>query len=296
MNILILGGAGFLGKNLEKKLSQKHNIFIVDCIPKSEENYFNISLSQTQKLIDTIEANKIQIIIHLISTLLPSSFMEQYLQDIQSIYCPSVKLLDYCAKNKIKIIYFSSGGAVYGNNNNVFMENMDCNPVSFYGLSKLNFENLIKYYHITNSLNYLIIRPSNPYGYGQNIFGKQGLIAVIIGKIQKNEKIQIWGNGSAIKDYIFIDDFVFYISSLIEKDIWNNTFNIGSGIGSSINDVLNAFRQNSINLPEIEYIAEKQTDVKRSILDCSKIQKLIDYQITPLTVGIKDFWNKVNKN
>ena len=296
MNILILGGLGFLGKNLYQTLSKAHKVFIADCIDIEGLNYFRIKLSDAQGLIKIIEDNNIQIIIHLVSSIIPSSKMEQYFNDVQEIYIPSVQLLDYCASKKIKFVYFSSGGAVYGSQKEIFNEHTKREPVSYYGLSKLNFENTIDFFHNTKGLEYLIIRPSNPYGYGQNIYGKQGIIAIIIGKILKNEKLEIWGDGSAVKDYIYIDDFIYYVEKIVESGTsWNQTFNIGSGRGHSLNDVLNAFRENDIALPEVEYIAENKSDVKRMILDCTKIQELFPCTHTPLTTGIKTFWDKITE-
>lgn len=297
MNILILGGLGFIGQNLTKYLSKNHKVVIVDIRDVNINNYFKIKISETEKLIQIIEKHNIQIIIHLVSTLLPSSNINDYLNDVSEIYNPSIKLLNYCCQNKIKIVYFSSGGAVYGNQNEIFNEHTKREPISFYGLSKLNFETLIKFYHNTNNLNYIIIRPSNPYGYGQNLFSKQGIIAVIMGKILKNETIQIWGNGKAIKDYIYIDDFIFYVTNIIDhKMCWNQTYNIGSGIGVSVNDVLQAFYDNQIKLPEIEYIEAKKSDVKRVILDCTKIQEMFPCKQTNIKDGIRLFWDKVNEN
>ena len=295
MNILILGGMGFLGRNLVKKLATPHNVLVADCIESDMQNFYKIRLSETRKIIQIIEENHVDCVIHLISSIIPSSNIEQYFNDVQEIYNPSIRLMEYCAEHKIRFVYFSSGGAVYGNQKEIFNEHTKREPVSYYGLSKLNFENTIAFFHNTKGLEYLIIRPSNPYGYGQNIYGKQGIIAVIMGKILKNEPIQIWGDGTAIKDYIYIEDFVLYVSSLIESnESWNQIYNIGSGIGTSVNDVLVAFRDNNISLPKIEYISEKKADVKRMILDCTRIQEMYPIKLTSLKEGIKTFWDRLN--
>ncbi len=296
MNILLLGGCGFLGRNLSEELKKKHNVYIVDCAENNAPNYYKLHIANVPLLIKIIQKNNIQMILHLVSSIIPSSNYEQFCNDNSNIYNPSVKLLDFCAANHIKFVYFSSGGAVYGNQKEIFNEHTKREPVSLYGLSKLNFENAINFFHYTNGLDYLIIRPSNPYGYGQNYYGQQGLIAVIIGKIFKNKTIQIWGDGSAVKDYIYIDDLVYYITKLMDNsNLWNQIYNIGSGVGTSVNDVLDAFRQNNIQLPKIEYIAGKSTDVKRMILDCTKIQTLFPYKCKTLPEGIKQFWDDANR-
>lgn len=296
MNILLLGGLGFLGRNLAITWAERHNIFVADCIENNEENYFRISIENTQSIIETIEQKRIDTVVHLVSSIIPSSGIEQYASDIESTYTPTIKLLDYCAEKKIKFVYFSSGGAVYGNQQEIFNENTKREPVSLYGLSKLNIENAISFFHNTKNLQYLVIRPSNPYGRGQNIYGKQGIIAVIIGKIINKQPIQIWGDGSAVKDFIFIDDLMYYVDQIIgSSDSWNQTYNIGTGIGTSINNVLDTFREIVIKLPRIEYIGERSADVKRMILDCTKIQTHFPHTCIKLKDGIKMFWEYVAK-
>lgn len=291
MNILILGGLGFLGRNIANELSQTNNVFIVDCIDFKMKDYYKIKFSDIESVKKVVEENNINMVLHLISSIIPSSSAEAYLNEISEVYNPTLQLLDYCSEKGIKFVYFSSGGAVYGNQKEIFNEHTKCEPVSYYGLSKLNLENAVLFFHNTKGLEYLIIRPSNPYGYGQNLFGKQGLIAVIFGKILKKETLQIWGDGSAIKDYIYIDDFVYYVTNLINQNkAWNQIFNVGSGKGESVKDVLLALKKNHIDLPKIDFITEKSSDVKRMILDCSKLQELIPYETTSLEDGINKFW------
>ncbi|MBR4326349.1 MAG: NAD-dependent epimerase/dehydratase family protein [Bacteroidales bacterium] len=297
MNILIIGGKGFLGRNIGENLSKRHNVFTIDCVVSTEKNYYNVRLEDYNSVVKIIETNDIHTVIHLASIIIPSSGIDEYIKNMDSIYYPTLKLMDYCADNKIKFIYFSSGGAVYGNQAEIFNENTRREPMSYYGISKLNFENLVQFYNRTKTLQYQIIRPSNPYGHGQNIYGRQGIIAVIIGKILKHETIEIWGDGTAVKDYIYIDDLVYYVSNLIasESDCWNSVYNIGTGVGISVNDVIHAFEDNGITLPNIRYIDAAKSDVKRMILDCTKIQTHFPHKCIPITDGIRMFWEYINK-
>lgn len=300
MNILILGGTGFLGSSCAKKLCDNHNIIVTgiggQILNESKYETIEIELKEIDSLISIIKEKKIDIVMHFVSALLPSSNYESYFFDFQNVYIPTQRLLEYCSKNNIRFVYVSSGGAVYGNQREVFSEETKREPASYYGLSKLNFENLILFYHNMFDLNYMILRPSNPYGQGQNLYGKQGLIAVIIGKIINNSPIEIWGDGTAVKDYIYIDDFTYYVSNLLQKnEAWNNIYNIGSGIGYSIDDVLHAFMDNNILLPEIHYISDNKADVKHMILNCSKLQQLLPHNCIPLVNGVKTFYESIIK-
>ena len=293
MNILMIGGTGFLGTNCAKALRKKHTVYCTG-IPGpgiEDESFISLKIHETEKIISLIETNKIDVVMHLVSTLLPNSSHSDYISDIQNIYVPTLQLVDYCSRHHVKFVFFSSGGAVYGNQNGAFSEELICTPISYYGLSKLNIEQMISFYH-AKGLDYLIIRPSNPYGPGQNIHGKQGLIAVTMGKILNNQPIEIWGDGGAVKDFIYIDDFVHYVVSLLETEsAWNETYNIGTGIGTSVNEVIEAFRKNGISLPQISYLETKSMDVSHMILDCTKINSKIKYSCRSVVEGIGCFWN-----
>lgn len=295
MNILVIGGTGFLGRKCVESLQVDNQITVIDIcdyfFSNPEVDYRRTGLENVEEIVNIIQEKKVDIVMHFVSSLLPYSNIENYAFDLQNIYIPTLRLLEFCSDNGVKFVYISSGGAVYGNQHEIFNEHTKREPVSFYGLSKLNFENAIQYYHNNKLLDYIVIRPSNPYGPGQNIHGKQGLIAVIIGKIFNKQSIEIWGNGSAVKDYIYIDDFVAYVSELIaNKAAWNEIYNIGSGVGSSVKDVFMAFEANGITLPPINYVDEKKTDVKRMMLDCTKIQQISTFHCLSLQEGISKFF------
>lgn len=295
MHILILGGGGFLGRNCAVSLAKKHNVTILDRFAVSIPGCKNETgeLHDVAAITDIISREKIDVVMHFVSSLLPSSDLQAYIREIQTIYSPSLLLMEYCAKHKVKICYISSGGAVYGEQNESMDEGKPANPISLYGLSKQTYEDALAFFERTRQLQFMILRPSNPYGYGQNLYGKQGLIAAIIGKTLKNEEISIWGDGSAEKDYIYIDDFVYYVESLIESDgSWNHIYNIGCGRSYSVNQVLQIFSENSIQLPEVRYISNELGDVTHMHLDCSKLKRMIPHDCKSLREGIALFWAK----
>ncbi len=293
MNVLILG-AGFLGKSTANILPGE-SVTVINDKSISDEYAFTdfrvCKLAETDKIIHIIEEKNIDTVIHFVSSIIPASEVDQYVSEVQDIFVPTIRLLEYCAQNKKKFVFISSGGAIYGNNPDRLNEQTVKEPISYYGLSKLCMEEVILFYHRRYKLEYLIIRPSNPYGYGQNMNGKQGFVAVVMGKIIKNEPIEIWGDGTSVKDYIYIDDFVSCLVKLIFNDsAWNQIYNIGSGIGSSTNDVLSAFSKAGAILPSIKYIGDKQFDVKNMTLDCSLMKKEIVHQCLTLDEGIKKYY------
>ena len=307
-NILFIGGAGFIGSTLIRHITNRHNDVKV-CV--CEPSFANVSrldgldvqlyrseLSNFDFIESIIHKQKIDTIVHLVSTLIPGSGYEDYKKEIQYVAFPTFRLTQLCSELGLKFVYFSSGGTVYGNRKKPlpFKESDEREPISYYGLTKLMIENNILFEHRTQNLRYLIVRPSNPYGHGQALKGKQGIIAVAIGKILSGEAIEIWGDGSSVRDYIYIDDLADAFCKLLEREIENTIVNIGSGEGYSVNDILEKLKQVTYKPIKIEYKPARNADVSTMILSIDKIRSLVDLRLTPLAEGMKIFYEEeINK-
>ena len=303
MNILFIGGAGFIGSSLVKRFvsDEKYSVYILE--PEfaniSRLNGYNLtifrnSLSDINEVKDILLANKIEVVVHLVSTLIPGSNYDDYVNEFKNVIFPSIELMEFCANEKIKFVYFSSGGTIYGNRTTFqpFVETDNMEPISYYGWSKQMMENSILFKNRTQNLKYLIIRPSNPYGHGQNLYGKQGLVAVAIGKIIENKSVEVWGDGSAIRDYIYIEDLASVFYQLISNEICNETINLGSGRGYSVNDVLAFLKIISQVDFKIEYKNARPVDVSNMVLDVEKMKRTVDVILTPMLDGISSFSNE----
>jgi len=302
-NILLLGGNGFLGKNLTRELAQNAS-FSVSVYDISEAKdkiggvkYYIGSLDETEKICEIMQKEQINVLVHMISTIIPGSTIEQYIKNCQIVQLGTIPLMDYCAKNGVELVYLSSGGTVYGVKGGVISENEPVAPISYYGLSKIQIEDLINFYHRRYDLNYLILRPSNPYGHGQNLYGKQGLIAVILGRILKGEPITVFGDGEVVRDYIYIDDFTYYVSELISKGILNETINIGSGKGYTINQIVETVDEVAKEKIIVNHVDARKDDVPKLILDTTRLHNFVQHENVSLIEGIRRFYTTaIQKN
>ena len=303
MNILFIGGAGFIGSSLVKRFVSDRKYLVFSLEPEfaniSRLNGYDLtvfrnSLSNINEVKNILLANNIEVVVHLVSTLIPGSNYDDYVNEFKNVIFPSIELMEFCANEKIKFVYFSSGGTIYGNRTTFqpFVETDNMEPISYYGWSKQMMENSILFKNRTQNLKYLIIRPSNPYGHGQNLYGKQGLVAVAIGKIIENKSVEVWGDGSAIRDYIYIEDLASVFYQLINKDICNETINLGSGRGYSVNDVLAFLKIISKVDFKIEYKNARPVDVSNMVLDVEKMKRTVDVILTPMLDGISSFYNE----
>lgn len=305
-NILFLGGAGFIGSNLVHYFlkDNEYKVFVfeptfahLDRLADVRDNITVIrgSIGDFDLVKCIIEDYRIDILVHLVSTLVPGSTYEDFKREFENVVFPTVRIMDLCADKGVKFIYFSSGGTVYGNSakGEHFRETDHLSPISYYGLTKQILENNVLFENRRGKLNYLIVRPSNPFGRGQSLHGNQGFIAIAIGKILAGDPIEVWGDGSSVRDYIYIDDLADAFYKLVKRNVNNEIVNLGSGYGYSINDIINRLR-NFMNFPfKINYKESRSVDVNSMVLDISKLKSLVDVKHTHLEDGIKMFYQYI---
>jgi len=302
LNILIIGGNGFIGSHLVEILKNEHQVTVFDRSPNQflaespGVEYVYGNFSDTDLLSLTLK-NK-NVVYHLLSTTVPFTANQDPIFDIQSNLIDTVKLLDMVIERNIeRFIYASSGGTVYGNSQYIPIdEKHPCNPVGSYGIIKNTIEQYIQMYARRNKFSYLIVRPSNPYGPRQNYKGNQGLISKLIYHGISQEKFTIWGDGSAIRDYIFIDDLTNFlkIAGLSNE---SGIFNIGSGTGKSINEIILLLSDIIENMPPIIYTDKNNSFVEKVVLDIKHSNEKFDWtpKIT-LEEGLRlhNKWMKLN--
>lgn len=306
--VLVLGGSGFIGSNLIWLLLQDgHLITNFDRPGTSPINFSSFEsyryipgyISDSSHLRNVFNQEPYDCVIHLVSSLIPSSGYDNFLNDREINLTAGYEIVNNMISNGCnKIIYFSSGGTVYGNNGKEINSEDDrlC-PVTYYGYSKLAMEEFLRVSSRIHPINYLIVRPSNPYGMGQNLFGKQGLIAVALGKILQNQEIEIWGDGKVVRDYLHINDLSRAIGLLVSSDCKNEVFNIGSGSGKSVNDIVNIIHEVTGENTGLSFKSARLVDIPVNILSIEKIKQKLDWTPTIcLEDGIALLWKEMKLN
>ena len=303
--VLLLGGSGFLGSNLGRALMDSGcHVIVVDRVPPRWDatgyagrgEFIDATESMNATVTQIVAKRRVDVVVHLASTLLPGNSLEALCTDVDENVLPAFKLLDVLLDHGVKrFIYLSSGGTVYGSGNEVHKESDPLRPLSNYGWMKLAFEEYIRLKARTSSLEYLILRPSNPYGRYQNPRGRQGLISVIFGRILDQQGLDIWGDGSAVRDYIYIDDFCGAVVSLLKRAAWNATFNIGGGQGTSINEVIELAREITGMPLSVNFKAPRPSDPAVAVLDISALRAIYDEPFLPLRVGMGRYWQELQQ-
>lgn len=274
---LVLGGRGFIGSHLISALLS-HG-FRVRCFDRPHVEALGSDLLDTPgfELIEGDLANEAEVAeaiegcdvcYHLVSTTLPKSSNADPVYDIESNVVATVKLLNHAVKSGVsKVIFTSSGGTVYGNPVSIpIQENHPTNPVSSYGISKLAIEKYLGFFKHLYSLDYTVLRIANPFGERQRTNASQGAVAVFLGKILRGDAIEIWGDGSVVRDYIYISDVVDALLLAIEQTSDQHVFNIGSGRGHSLNELIRAIEKVTGRTADCRYLPSRTFDIPSNVL------------------------------
>jgi len=300
--VLIVGGLGFIGSNLASRfvrggwdvrvldVRRQPLLPIAPAVEVQEGDYENHgTLSAAMEGVD--------VVCHLASTTVPGTSVADPAYDVSTNLVPSVHLLDTCVRQGVKrVLFISSGGTVYGPDVRVpTSEDEPTNPICSYGVVKLAVEKYIWMYGHLHGLRGTILRVSNPYGPGQYPFGKQGAVAVVLGCLASGRPFHLWGDGSVIRDYIFIADVAdacFAAAEFEDGAPLTSTFNVSSGQGTSLKELISLAED--VTQRRLEIIAEetRNIDVKESILDCERARSGLGWEPqVSLRSGIERTWD-----
>lgn len=209
------------------------------------------------------------VVYHLVSTNNPSSSNIDFDNEILPNLSFSIKLLDSCVKNNVKkVIFISSGGTIYGKDVSCpISETCKTNPITSYGLQKEIIEKLLYIYKYQYELDYKVIRLANPYGPYQRPNEKLGVITSFIYSALKNKLINVYGDGSVIRDFIYIDDAIKGIINIANSNSNTPIYNLGSSQGTSINEVINIIQKILKYKLKVHYKQRRIVDVPINYLD-----------------------------
>lgn len=299
---LLIGGNGFVGSHIKDMLADKGaSVRILDRYPERfrdadrRVDYCIGDFSDPKTMKSALAG--IDTVIHLQSTTVPSTSEHSNVFDIESNLIPTVRLLENMVECGCqRIIYLSSGGAVYGNPQHVPIgEEAPLAPISSYGVIKSVIERYLQYFE-RYDIRSLVIRPSNLYGIRQGNTGVLGLVNTLLEKTLRDEEVVIFGDGNAVKDYVHIEDLLDLLAKAIAMDV-TGVFNVGSGEGVSVNEVVAMVRSVTGKEMHIRHESARPFDVARIVLDITKASAVLGWKPTVrLEDGIRQLWNdKLNR-
>lgn len=278
--VLLLGGGGFIGSALAKRLVQEQApVHIVG----------RHHLDQLRTLLPHCGT-----VVHLASNTTPGSSAQHPALEQANLQLTRQLVDALCLQPNIHLVFFSSGGSVYGNPAQLPVhEDSPLAPLSPHGTAKVAQENMClalrEQGHAVS-----ILRPSNAYGPGQTLKGGFGLVRTLLEHARCGTEMQIWGDGENVRDYLYIDDLVNATLQLIARPEAAGTYNLGSGIGHSINQVKRLVEQVTGLQIHADYRAARGADVRAVVLDSTRIYERLGWQPgVELAQGVERTWSHI---
>lgn len=299
----IIGGSGFIGKNLtDFFLKLNYDIVVVsrtysDLGKLAKITWIQADVSHTSKIIDGLK--NCQTIIWLASSLVPSISNESLKDDYNLNVSPIIDFFENVnqLKELNKFIFLSSGGTIYGNTseNSPITEDHSKKPISSYGLTKIITENYIKFLTQKTGIQSFILRPSNVYGKYQNLSKPQGIIGFAFKAILQKTTLDLYDDGKVTRDFIFVTDLASAINKCINSELkpsTTSTYNIGSEIGYTIKEILNKIEIISQNSLAIIPKSSRNFDCNYNVLNIQKMKKNLDWEPkVSIDEGLENVWN-----
>lgn len=281
---IVLGASGFIGSRLCEVLGGKFkNLKAFGRNPAYREAFANCSwidgdfndINQVTHAITDCDT-----VIHLVNATTPASANVNRVADLEANVLATLRLLDACVNSKVKkVIFISSGGTVYGIPGEIpTPETAPNEPITAYGVSKLTIEKYLSLYKHLYGLDYSVLRVANPYGPYQTNKKNQGVIAAFLRHVIHDEPIDVWGDGSVIRDYIYIDDVVAAIERTLLVDAEDKIFNIGSGAGCSIREIISTLEHVTGKSINVNFLPSRNMDVPVSVLDITRAAHVLGWK------------------
>ena len=296
MNILITGGAGFIGSHILQRFNRENcQITVLDNLHSGNRtnipegvNFIELDICD-ERIIDVFEKNKFEAVVHLAAQTMVNASIDDPIYDSDNNIRGTINILEACRKTGVRRIVFSSTAAVYGDVSAVpVLEDFTTDPLSFYGLSKLTVEKYLKLYQKLYGLEYVILRYANVYGERQGDGGEGGVISIFMKLLAQNKALTIHGDGKQSRDFVYAGEIANANWLALNTENINEIYNISTQTETSINELVETLEKIASKKFAITYGAPRQGDILRSVLSNDKAREKIGYKVeTSLAEGLR---------
>lgn len=302
---MLLGGSGFIGTRLTRRLLEEGMVpVVVDWVRPALAGVeyhaaeMRTVADLTPGLLESVEA------VYLLAwTTKPQAANQSPAYDLESNVLAGLHFLDGLCKlrQRPRIVFVSTGGAIYGAPERLPTAETACaRPIGAYGIGKLAFEHYLELYRRLHGIDYVAVRPGNPYGEGQDPDASQGAVGVFLGRLARGEPIHVWGDGGVVRDYLYAGDLAEGLRRVLDYRPAGpdapRVFNLGSGAGVSLAQLLARIAAVTGRAPDIRYEPGRPVDVPAIVLECTLAKELLGWQAaTSLDEGLARTWAWVSE-
>lgn len=303
MKTLVVGGNGFIGSHLVDELVERgYDVVVLDLQERrydpmpSSVHFIRGDLMQSYILREALTG--VDVVFHLAWASIHEISNKDPAADVNVNLVPSILLLEACRQAEIKrIVFTSSGGTVYGPAQKLpISEAHPQNPINSYGITKLAVEKYLQMFRHLYQLDYVVLRPSVPYGPRQNPLGRQGAVSVLLYRVGRGLPVTVWGDGHITRDYFYVTDLVEALIAGAEQELdKDRVFNIGGSEEISLARLLESVEETVGKNAIVEYHPAREFDAPRIALDTSLAMRVLKWQKeVSLNQGLARTWSWIS--
>ena len=303
--VLLIGGMGYVGRQLQEPLmTAGYRVHVIDRKAPEQKRNGNIEFHEcllSNESILRYVLHRCATVFYLASDSVPTTTVRNPSREGELNLLPFLKFLDiFQDYSHTHMVYFSSGGTIYGNPEAIPVdESSPVAPISYHGAGKAAIEAFL---HVCSSQcdnQITILRPSNLYGPYQPYVSGFGIIRSMMEKLSRDEPVEIWGDGAIVRDYLYIDDFVSACLACIQFEKQQKRFrmfNVSSGQSLSISQLCDVIEEATVRRLKRVYLPGRAIDVKSVILDYSSIKKELGWQpVVGINEGLRRTWQWIQQ-
>jgi len=302
--VLIRGAGGFLGRGLAERLLprvRRLRLFVrhAERLPAELRRHPKVEILEADiRDSDAVKASleSVNTVLDLVGSTVPATPAAGLELELELTLKPLAVLLEAMVRSgTARLVFPSSGGTVYGRTPpEPVAEDATLRPESPYGMGKALAEEMIRFHARRDGLRYLVVRLANPYGRMEPSTASQGVVDVFLHRLHDEMPVEVWGEGEQVRDYLYIDDAASAIESLLGSGLENDTFNVGSGRGYSLNQVMESIEAVAGRCLQRHRRHDVYSGIPYSVLNIDKMREMTGW--TPrydLPEGIRMAWRRL---
>lgn len=283
MKVLVTGGYGFIGSFVaERFYKEGYQVYILDNLSSGDRNNVDFKHKsflfsvEDKKCEEVFRSNKFDVVVHLAAQINVQTSMEDPLLDSTSNILGLVNMLRLSSKHRVEKFIFASSAAVYGRNEHMPLSEADeCDPISIYGMNKLIGEQYCHKWKEFYGLDTLCFRFANVYGPRQGSIGEGGVISTFLERLHTDQEIDLHGDGSQTRDFIYVEDVADAIYRAGTTD-YSGVLNLSTNKQSSINELIGLLGEEKA-LKGINHSPKRKGDIDVSVLDNTRVKRRLDW-------------------